>query len=69
MCKHKGLHDSPAQGIAGKASKAFPLPKARTVAEAVCGAAAQQQAASAEQSEAQHDDREAVPGSASEWEV
>ena len=57
------------QGISANASKAFPLPKARAVAEAVCGAPAQLQAATAERGEAQRDDRDNDLNSASEWEV
>ena len=58
------------QGTTAKSPGAFPLPKPRTVAEAVCGAPAQGQAAAAEQKAAQQNDEEdADVASASDWEV
>lgn len=53
-----------------KSSGAFPLPKPRAVAEAICGAPAQVQAAAAEQKAAyQNDEASADSASASDWEV
>ena len=56
----------PLQGV--KASSAFPLPKPRAVADAVCGAPAQAQAAVEEQKLAQKEEDEGL-ASASDWEV
>ena len=55
------------QGV--KASGGFPLPKPRAVADAVCGAPAQAQAAAEEQKLAQKDEDNGDIASASEWEV
>lgn len=53
-----------------KASGAFALPKPRAVADAVCGAPAQAQAAAEEQKLAQHNDPDGKHlDSASDWEV
>ncbi|KAL0038560.1 hypothetical protein WJX77_010735 [Trebouxia sp. C0004] len=62
-------HAFAAKGTKAKTSAAFPLPKPRAVAEAVCGAPAQGQAAAAEQKAAQQNDEEnADLASASDWE-
>ena len=61
-------HDSALQGV--KASNAFPLPKLRVVADAVCGAPAQALATTEEQKLAhQTDATDEQLQSASDWEV
>lgn len=58
------------QGTKAKNPGAFPLPKPRAVAEAICGAPAQAQAAAAEHKAAQQKDEEETGlASASDWEV
>ena len=57
------------QGLNASSSAAFPPPKPRTTAEAVCGAPSQVSAAAAEQKVAQQEDQDGVDVAGSDWEV
>lgn len=66
---NKRLKARAAKGLKASSSAAFPLPKPRTAAEAVCGAPSQVSAAAAEQKVAQQEDQNDVDvASGSDWE-